>query len=206
MLDQLKLRWPAGWTKLHVYFVPDPIEVRPLVDAYREVLDRVDFLTRQPDEWLHSTMMVVDDVPAREVTAGQRAELAERLRRKMAETPAFTVACGPAVVQRSSVCVKLVPDQGFSEVIDGVKAVAGAMFGHGAVQYSNGRPHITLAYATGDGDSDVLQASLRGVADVRAVLTVNGVHLVDVVVDIDLVQFRWEELAELRLMGVRESL
>ena len=100
MLDRLKLRWPAGWTTLHVYFVPDPIEVRPLVDAYREVLDRVDFITRQPDEWLHSTMMVVDDVPAREVTADQRAELAERLRQKMAEMPAFTVARGRSAQQR----------------------------------------------------------------------------------------------------------
>lgn len=199
MLDQLKLRWPADWTKLHVYFVPDPVEIRPVIDAYRSVLDRFDFIARQPDEWLHSTMMVIDEISARNVTSDQRAELARRLRQVTAEMPSFKVACRSAVVKRSSVSLEMVPDLRFNKLIDGMKAVAGDMFGQKAVQYSNGRPHITLAYATGDGDSDVVQASLREVLDPRTELTVDCVRLVDVLVDTELVQFRWEELAKLRL-------
>jgi len=146
-------------------------------------------------------MMVVDEIPARNVTSDRRAELAGRLRQVMAEIPSFKVACQPAVVKRSSVSLEMVPDQRFNKLIDGMKTVAGDMFGQKAVQYSNGRPHITLAYATGDGDSDVVQAFLSEVPDLRAKLTVDCVRLVDVLVDTELVQFRWEELAKLRLIN-----
>jgi hypothetical protein len=199
MVEQLKLRWPADWTKLHAYFVPDPAEINPLVDAYRGVLESVDCLARQPDEWLHSTMMVVDGIPARDVSAGQRAELAERIGQAVAEVPEFTVTCGPAVAGRGTVTLDMVPDKDFAALTERVKAAAGEMFGPEAVKYTNNRPHITLAYATGDGDSGIIQDKLRYATDLRATLTVDAVRLVDVLVDAELFQFRWEELAVLRL-------
>ncbi|WP_285752435.1 2'-5' RNA ligase family protein [Lentzea sp. NBRC 105346] len=201
MVDQLKRRWPEDWTKLHVYFVPDPTEIKPLADAYRDVIEDLDCVARQPDEWLHSTVMVIDDIPARDVTAEQRAELANRLQQTLAELPAFTLSAGPAIAGRSTIALDLVPDRDFRNLVDRVRSAAAGVFGEDKVQYSNGRPHITLAYATGDGDSGVIAGRLRGATDLRATLTVDTVRLVDVLVDADLFQFRWEELAVIPLRG-----
>jgi 2'-5' RNA ligase superfamily len=201
MVDQLKLRWPADWTKLHVYFVPNPVEIKPLVDAYRGVIEGLDFVAQQPDEWLHSTVMVVDGIPAHDVTARQRVELAERLTRTVAEIPSFTMTCGPAIAGRSSIALDLAPDRDFAELVNHVQSAAGHVFGRDVVNYSSGRPHITLAYATGDGDSGIVQGRLRNATDLRVALTVDSVRLVDVLVDAELFQFRWEELAVLRLQS-----
>ncbi|MCE7009787.1 2'-5' RNA ligase family protein [Kibdelosporangium philippinense] len=199
MVEQLKLRWPEDWTKLHVYFVPDPAEIKPLVDAYAAVLDSLDCVARQPVEWLHSTMMVLDGVPASDVPADQRAELIDRLKQAVSDVPSFTVTCGPAVAGRGTVTLDMVPDKDFVTLVGRVKAAAGQMFGPEAVKYANNRPHITLAYATGDGDSGIIQDKLRHATDLRATLTVDTVRLVDVLVDRELFQFRWEELAVLPL-------
>ncbi|WP_157777224.1 2'-5' RNA ligase family protein [Nocardia terpenica] len=199
MVEQLRRRWPEDWTKLHVYFCPDPVEIAPLVDAYRSVLDGVDFLSPQPDEWLHATVMVVDGVPAREVSERQRADLEHHLRQAVSEIPAFTLTCGPATAGRSSIALDLVPDRDFLRLVDRVKVAAGAVFGPEAVRYSNGRPHITLGYARGDGDSGIIQTALRNATDLRVTLTVDTVRLVDVLVDTERVQFRWQELAVLPL-------
>ncbi|MFI9504939.1 2'-5' RNA ligase family protein [Nocardia sp. NPDC052566] len=201
MVDQLKLRWPPDWTKLHVYFVPDPVEIKPLIDAYGSIVDDFDFVSRQPDEWLHSTIMVVDGIPARDVTVQQRTEFKERLRQVLIELPSFAVTCGPAIVRRSSIALEMVPDRDFAELVDRVKTAAGDVFGWEAVQYSSGRPHITLGYATGDGDSGIIQSRLRDVTDLHVTLMVDNVRLVDVRVDTELCQFRWEELAVLRMKG-----
>lgn len=201
LVDQLKLRWPADWTKLHVYFTPKPAEIKPLTDAYRELLAEADFLARQPEDWLHATVMVVDGVAARDVGERQRAELTERLRAAVAELPAFTVTCGPALAGRSSVALDLVPDRDFAELTSRVRAAAAEVFGPEAVRYTSGRPHITLAYATGTGDSGILQGRLRNATDQRVTLTVDTVRLVDVLVDTELCQFRWTELAALPLFA-----
>jgi 2'-5' RNA ligase len=201
MLDQLRLRWPPDWTKLHVYFLPDPAELKPLVDTYRGVLEGLDFLSPQPDEWLHATVAVVDGVPARDVPAAQRAELEQRLRQVLVGMAPFQVTCGPAIAGRSTVALDMVPDREFHELTEQVRRAAGKVFEDDAVQYSSGRPHITLAYAIGDGDSGILQAKLRNATDLRVALTVDTVHLVDVVADAERFQFRWEELAALPLAG-----
>ena len=100
---------------------------------------------------------------------------------------------------RSSVALDLVPDKGFAELIDRVTTAASAVSGREAVRYSSGRPHLTLGYATGDGDSGILQNRLRDATDLRVTLTVDAVRLVDVLVDRELFQFRWDELAVLPL-------
>jgi len=199
MVEQLRRRWPPDWTKLHVYFVPDPAEIKPLVDAYRSILDDLPFVARQPEEWLHATVMVVDHLPARDVAAQQRDELEGRLRQTLAATEAFKVTCGPAVVNRSSIALPMTPDGEFAAMIDRVRTAAGETFGQAAVGYSSGPPHITLGYATGDGDSDWVRSKLCDVTDVQATITVDRVRLVDVLVDRDLFQFRWDELAVLPL-------
>ena len=200
MVEQLKARWPKDWTLLHVYFVPNGNEIQPLVDVYRRVLADFGFVSRQPDEWLHATVMMVGSIPARDVSPEQRTELTERLRRELVTVPSFTVTCGLASARRSSIALDLVPDHDFVRLADRVQTVAAGIFGDQNVRYSNGKPHITLGYAKGEGNSDMIKAKLRNAgADASATLTVDHVRLVDVLVDHELLQFRWKELAVLPL-------
>ena len=199
VVEQGKRRWPPDWTLLHVYFVPDPAEIKPVLAAYRDVIDELGCVARQPDEWMHSTVLVVDGVPARDVTERQRTDVEQRLRRALDDLDAFTVTCGPALARRSSIAVDLVPDKDFAELVDRAKAAAASVFGQEAVRYSGGRPHISLGYATGDGDSGIIQTRLRAATDLRATLTVDAVRLVDTRVDRDPLQFQWDELAVIPL-------
>ncbi|RJQ76663.1 hypothetical protein D5S17_17520 [Pseudonocardiaceae bacterium YIM PH 21723] len=73
------------------------------------------------------------------------------------------------------------------------------MFGEASVRYVNGPPHITLAYATTDGDSDLIHQRLDADVAPRVRLTVASVRLVDVLFDEQACQFSWTELATLPL-------
>lgn len=109
--------WPEGWTKLHLYVVPDPHEIKPLVDMYREVIDQFECISPVRDEWLHATVQMIDGRPAREVTPDQGAELEARLREQFSQLPAFAVTAGGAVANRSGVVLDLTPDRDFTELI-----------------------------------------------------------------------------------------
>ncbi|MFD6161649.1 2'-5' RNA ligase family protein [Nocardia sp. NPDC060256] len=199
MVDQLKRRWPADWTKLHVYFVPDPTEIKPLIDAYQSIIEDLECVSPQPDQWLHATLMVIDGIPARDVTEQQIADLTQRLEQAMADLPVFTVTCGPAVAGRSTIALDLTPDRGFAELRTRATTAAAHVFDADAARYSNGRPHITLGYARGEGDSGIIQTKLLHATDMRVPLTVDAVRLVDVTADMDRLQFRWNEVAVLPL-------
>ncbi|RJQ76662.1 hypothetical protein D5S17_17515 [Pseudonocardiaceae bacterium YIM PH 21723] len=113
-LDRLCTRWPAGETKLHVYFVPDPAQITPLAHACRPVIDELPCLARQPDVWLHATMMAVDGTPGSALTGADHADLAGRLHRALAGVESFEATCDPATVGPSSVSVRLVPENDFA--------------------------------------------------------------------------------------------
>src|SRR5260370_2077197 len=83
--------WPPGWTKLRVYFVPAGHEIKPLIDAYRPVLERFDFVAPVPDAWLHETLAVVEGRPTEAVTAAELAHLQARLRDRIGALPEFTL-------------------------------------------------------------------------------------------------------------------
>ena len=191
--------WPEGWTKLHLYVIPDLREITPLVDLYWEVIDQFDFIAPVRDEWLHATVQMIDGRPAREVSPDQRAELEARLRDQFSQLPAFTVTAGGAVANRSSVVLDLTPDRDFAEIIHRSRAVIREVLGEDAVKYSNSRPHVTLGYARGPGDSGVVQSKLRNATDQRPALTMADVRLVDVTQDPVLHEYRWDEIARVPL-------
>ena len=191
--------WPEGWTKLHLYVIPDPHEITPLVDLYRGVIDQFEFLSPVRDEWLHATVQMIDGPPAREVTPDQGAELETRLRDQFGQLPPFTMTAGGAVANRSSVVLDLTPDRDFTEIIHRSRTVIRDVLGENAIKYSSCRPHITLGYARGPGDSGVVQSNLRNATDRRATLTITEVWLVDVTQDPMLHEYRWDEIARVPL-------
>ena len=191
--------WPHGWTKLHLYVVPELHEITPLVDLYREVIDQFDFISPVRDEWLHATVQMIDGRPARAVSPDQRDELEARLRDQLGQLPTFTLTAGGAVANRSSVVLDLTPDRDFAEIIHRGRAVIRDVLGDNAINYSASRPHITLGYARGPGDSGVVQSKLRNSTDQRPRLTVTEVRLVDVTQDPVLHEYRWDEITRLPL-------
>lgn len=191
--------WPDGWTKLHVYFVPNPQEIKPLLDAYRDVIEQFEFISPVPEEWLHATVQMIDGRPAHDILPSQLADLQACLKQQINDLPTFTLTAGGALASRSGVVLDLTPDREFAEIIHRSRNVIRDVLGEDGIKYSGGRPHMTLGYAKGHGDSGVVQSRLRNATDMRVTLTVAEVRLVDVIQDPMLHQYRWEEVARLPL-------
>ena len=191
--------WPAGWTKLRVYFIPRLDEIGPLAARYREVLRQFDFVSPIIDEWLHATVAVVQDRPAHAVARAERSLLESQLRQRLGRLPAFTVSAGGAVACRHGVLLDLTPDVEWVNLERNARSVVAEIFGDRANHYDGGRPHIALAYGTGPGDSGLVQSALRNATDLRVPLTVDNVRLVDVTQDAVRHEFRWRELALISL-------
>ncbi|MER5210980.1 hypothetical protein ABT063_10455 [Streptomyces sp. NPDC002838] len=89
-------------------------------------------------------------------------------------------------------------------LIERIRSAIRKARGDEALQYSGGRPHISLGYSYGSASSDPLNSELRNrVIPRRATLFVDRVHLLDVAwtFDEDLGGWRmtWEPVAEIPL-------
>lgn len=191
--------WPQGKTRLRVYYVPEAEEIKPLVDAYRSVLAPHDFIATIADEWLHATVAAVQDRWAHEVTPRQLIALESRLREELGGMRAFTVLAGGALASRRGVTLDLTPDHDCAELIRRARTVISEMLGQQAAQFDDGRPHITLAYGTGHGDSGLVQGQLRNATDLRVPLNVAEVCLVEVSQDAVRHYVHWRQLARIPL-------
>lgn len=195
--------WPAGWTKLRVYFVPATHEIQPLIEAYRPVLERFDFVAPVPDAWLHETLAVVEGRPTRAVTAAELARLQDRLRERIGGLPAFTLLAGGAMATQYGVALDLTPDHDYLTLQRAARAAVADVFGEDAARYDGGRPHLPIAYGAGSGDSGLVQGRLRNATDRRMTLSVTDARLVDVTRDVPKRELSWRELAAIPLGPAR---
>jgi hypothetical protein len=196
--------WPEGWTKLRVYFVPAVPAIRPLLDAYRPVLERFPFVAPVPYQWLHETLAVIEGRPTRAVTGPELARLRTVLRERIGSVPAFTLLAGGALATEYGVALDLTPDHDYVALQRIARAAVADVFGEDSARYGGGRPHIPLAYGTGPGDSGLVQGKLRNATDRRVRLTVADVRLVDVTQDVARRELRWQELARIPLGSADE--
>jgi hypothetical protein len=75
-----------------------------------------------------------------------------------------------------------------------------------ATRYPVGVAHLTIGYATGECDSDEVQARLRTeVRPSHAPMTVDAVHVVDVTADTDARTITWDEVARIPLVAPSRS-
>jgi len=192
-------RWPAGWTKLRVYFVPATREIQPMIDAYRPVLERFQFVAPVPDAWLHETLAVVEGRPTEAVTAAELARLQVRLRERIGALPAFTLLAGGAMATQYGVALDLTPDHDYLTLQRAARAAVADVFGEEAARYDGGRPHLPIAYGAGSGDSGLVQGRLRNATDRRVTLSVTDARLVDVTRDVPKRELSWRELARIPL-------
>ncbi|MBV1852770.1 hypothetical protein [Catellatospora tritici] len=204
-----KRTWPDGFSLLHVYLLPDldhDLDLARLVDDCGQVLSAYDFIKPVPTPWLHATVAPVMGVPAATVDAATRAEFAARLRVALGGLPAFTLSAGSPLAGSTTVGLDLdgdLPGQPLHTVYTLTRKVIGELFGPGALAYDAMPGHVTLAYATGSGDSGEVQSTLRTrVRPSHAPMTVRQVHLVDVTQHRgDLVYYSWRVLDRIPLLA-----
>ncbi|MDI1462701.1 hypothetical protein QEZ54_17135 [Catellatospora sp. KI3] len=182
-----KRTWAEGFTLLHVYLVPDldhDRDLARLVDDCGRLLSGYDFVKPVPAPWLHCTVAPVMGVPGAAVDAATRAEFAIALRGALNGVPAFTLTAGSPLAGSTTVSLDLdgdLPGQPLHTVYTLTRKVIGELFGPTALAYEAMPGHLTLAYATGAGDSGEVQSTLRTrVRPSHAPMTVREVHLVDV--------------------------
>lgn len=198
--------WPPGWTRLHVYLLPDLARDRDLarlVHGCRAAMAPFPFLAPVPDPWLHVTVQPVMGVPAAEIGPAERAKLADRLTEALADVPAFTLTAGSPLASVTVVLADLdgdLPGQHLHTVHARCREAVAAVLGSEAVAYEAMPGHLTLAYATGTGDSGRVQAALRQqVRPSHATLTVGAVHLLDVTQDLRTASYHWTPVARIPL-------
>lgn len=200
--------WPER-SRWHVYVLPDldaDPDLRRLVGQSRAVLDRHPALSAVPDPWLHATMQMVTGRAGDDITGAQRAALIDALHERAGGLAPFTATAGAVLAGRSGVAVDLdqdLPGEPFAVLGERVRDAIGAVFGADGLRYDPGIVHISLAYATGDGDSGEVQGQLRrAVRPSRARLSVGAVWLLDVIQDPVRSQYRWHEpIARIPLRG-----
>ncbi|MEV4516703.1 hypothetical protein AB0K00_48095 [Dactylosporangium sp. NPDC049525] len=200
--------WPEP-SRWHVYVLPDldtDADLRRLVEQSHAVLAGHPALSVVPEPWLHATMQMVTGRAGDDVTEAQRAALTGALHEHVGGLAPFTATAGAVLAGTSGVVLDLdqdLPGEPFAVLGDRVRAAIGAVFGADGLRYDPGVPHISLAYATGDGDSGEVQDHLRKtIRPSRARLSVAAVWLLDVIQDAARSQYRWHEpLARIPLRG-----
>jgi hypothetical protein len=185
----------------HVYYLPDLDRLAPLLRIYEPLLAGDPTLAPVQRSWLHATIIKI--LPKIVVSDEQREYLVAALRRRLATLSPVPLTVGPALAGSSSVVLDVIADDDWRLVQAAVAAVVDDVLGIGSAQIApDERPHITLAYGIGDGDSGVLQTRLRRATDQRCKLTLQGVDLVDVIQDRCEHTYTWTPIAHLDLVAV----
>lgn len=193
--------WPEGATLLHVYALVDLARnhrLAALIDGGRQALDGWP-LTLVEDRWLHITLDQITDRAAEHIGDAERNRLAAALSMRMRAFAPFTVEVGSLLSYHSGVIADLHPDEPLTDLHQAVRGTIRALRGDEAVRYPWSTPHLTLAYAHGDADSDEAQRLLRRVRPSHAPLHIDAVHLVDVTADNTAKTITWDHLASVPL-------
>ncbi|MBQ0923093.1 hypothetical protein [Saccharopolyspora endophytica] len=197
--------WPEP-ERLHVYLRATD-ELRTVVDRYHEALRRTGIaaehqLGLQKLEFVHFTVQMLS-VCRREVPQPVLDVLITRLRSALTGVGPFSLRVGPpqASVHAVELWVDPVTDPAWERLVGVVRSGIAEVLGEGAMPpvASNGRPHTSLGYGYGDGDSGVLTAALKDVTPRPALVDVpvRELELVAVTQHPRRGQFTWDTVAVL---------
>lgn len=194
----------ATWARqglLHVYLLPGD-EVAALAAAYQNRLAErgVTDLPPIPQRWLHITVEKIN-VHADDLPQDSRTALINALRTELATVPTFNAQVGPHLVGQHAVELDVVPDEPWRVLRQAVRKAATAALGDNAVApvAGPGRPHIALAYATGNVDLEPHLGALNHVRAGRAEMRVEAAELVAVRQEPDLGLYSWDPIERIPL-------
>jgi 2'-5' RNA ligase len=193
--------WPEGETLLHVYITPhdQDRELAALVTRAHDALE--DFpITLVALPWLHITIDQITDRVGSAISPTERDALVAELAKQLANVEPFDIMIGSIMSYATGVIADVHPDEPLNELHTTVRTAIQAVRGPNATGYPAKVPHLTLAYAAEECDSDQVQRKLRnGVRPGHAPMRVDAVHLVDVTADAQAKTITWDHIATIPL-------
>lgn len=194
-------RWPKTG-RLHVYALPPDDGLATMAAAYQHLLATrgLPNLSHQPGRWLHLSVERLNHY-LDELTDTQLSALTTALREHVAAVPAFTLQIGPALVATHTITLDAVPDQPWRDLRSAVRHAAAEALGPDTIDpmTGHGRPHVTVAYATGHVDIEPHLGALNHVRAGRATFPISTAHLLAVHQHADTGTYTWEPVDTFRL-------
>lgn len=157
--------WTDPTGQLHAYLVPDAATRERLARAVAAVA-HLGYLAPQPIDGLHATVQRFPFLIG-ELDEATLTQLQESAAASAAGLSPVRLGFGEVVPTVNSVLTLATPDDQWAAVVDLARTAAAAALGDAALHYQPPfGPHITIAYATGEGaDSDVVAALADAGAD-----------------------------------------
>jgi hypothetical protein len=196
---------------IHAYVLPRPgvdDELLALAQACRPALlgfpiDPALPATAGDPGTLHLTIEMVADVPAADISAGERQSLTDALHKALADVAPFETEVGPPIGNRAGAVLDVWPEDRAVALQDRVRAAIRTTRGDAALQHDGGRLHVQLGYSYQAANSDSLNSRLRAITPRRARLRIDTVHLLNVrfaiAPDTGGWRLSWKPLAEISL-------
>jgi hypothetical protein len=151
--------WPPEQHVLQLYVLPDLRRDRALaelVSRCRDVLAGFPATDRPiPDEWLHVTIQPVNHGIFEPLDIATRQRLVTELAAAFAPVPAFTTLVGSPLAYPIGVIADLYDDAPIDDLIERARRAITAVCGPEAIRFDTRPPHMTLAYAHGEQDTDL---------------------------------------------------
>lgn len=161
--------WRPGWQagrliySWHITFSDDEPTCAH-VAAYQKALEPFDYLDLVPPAWLHLTTQDVFFVD--EGSDEQLGGIVEGAQSRLSSIPSFEAELNVPEVWGEGVVLRPQPAEPFVRIRDALRDAIGAVRGESGVLGNavGFRPHISLAYANGDGSGKDLESAVEAVA------------------------------------------
>ncbi|MFF3749876.1 2'-5' RNA ligase family protein [Streptomyces sp. NPDC002018] len=155
--------WRSGWSVGRRFYTWHLVfdgqrDVHRFAQQYRAALTGVGGLDPIPEQWLHLTMQgigFIDEVEQRDVD-----DIVTAARTRLASVPAFDVTLSAPVIDPEAVLVPVRPNEPVRAVRDAVRSAIGDVLPEVPEEAEGFRPHVSVAYSSGDGPASALGDAL----------------------------------------------
>ncbi|MFJ6298697.1 2'-5' RNA ligase family protein [Streptomyces griseoviridis] len=195
--------WRPGWKTgrrfytWHLTFGGQD-DVHRLAAEYRTALAPLgpDVFTLIPDQWLHLTMQGIGFVDETDTETVDSIVVAARHR--LAHVPAFLLQLGPgAVLDPEAILLPAQPAEPVHAVRTAIRAAIGDVLSEVPEKESGFRPHVSVAYSTGDGPAAPASRAIAAAPTTPALARITSAELI--VLGRDNGMYEWESYATLPL-------
>ncbi|MFJ6130444.1 2'-5' RNA ligase family protein [Streptomyces griseoviridis] len=195
--------WRPGWKTgrrfytWHLTFGGQD-DVHRLAAEYRTALAPLgpDVFTLIPDQWLHLTMQGIGFVDETDTETVDSIVVAARHR--LAHVPAFLLQLGPgAVLDPEAILLPAQPAEPVHAVRTAIRAAIGDVLSEVPEKESGFRPHVSVAYSTGDGPAAPASRAIAAAPTTPALARITSAELI--ILGRDNGMYEWESYATLPL-------
>ncbi|WP_433756387.1 2'-5' RNA ligase family protein [Nocardia sp. CA-135398] len=196
--------WRPGWRvgrsfyTWHVTFTDDS-PVRRLVDLFEPLLMQIPTMDPVGKEGLHITVQGVGFTD--EITAPDAERIAHAATEHLSRRQPFNALIGPPTVDEETIGMPISSTESFQQVRNALQQAIADVWGIDNVpeRHDRFRPHLTLAYSTGEASVIDLRDLLtrNRLSDIEVVEQVKAVSLIEL--NRDNHRYEWREIAKVPL-------